>query len=106
MVSKGRRAGHALCPNQYRRRSLATHRARRAAEAGNPEAQRLLAWNGVNGHRVSRDTAAAALWFRKAAEQDDAGAQSHLAAMYCPGTGVVRTPTEAVRWYRRSAEQG
>lgn len=77
-----------------------------AAEAGNLEAQRLLAWNCLNGHGVARDTAAAALWFRKAAEQGDAGAQFQLAAMYCTGTGVVRNLAEAVKWYRRSAEQG
>jgi uncharacterized protein len=79
---------------------------RAAAEAGNLEAQRLLAWNYLNGHGVARDTAAAALWFRNAAEQGDAGAQFQLAAMYCTGTGVVRNLAEAVKWYYRSAEQG
>jgi hypothetical protein len=45
------------------------HCYRVAAEAGNLEAQRLLAWNCLNGHGVARDAAAAALWFRKAPEQ-------------------------------------
>ena len=38
---------------------------RTAAEAGYLEAQRILAWNYLNGQGVARDTAAAAFWFRK-----------------------------------------
>ena len=76
---------------------------RAAAEAGNLEAQRLVAWKYLQGDGVP---AAAALWFRHAAEQGDAAAQFQLAAMYCIGAGVVRNLAEAVKWYRRSAEQG
>ena len=77
-----------------------------AAEAGNLEAQRLLASQYLRGDGVTRDATTSALWFRKAAEQGDAGAQFQLAAMYCTGAGVVRNLAEAVKWYRRSAELG
>ena len=95
-----------------RGRSTSPRRGRQCAATAPPrrrailEAQRILAWNYLNGRGVAEDAAAAALWFRKAAEQGDAGAQFQLAAMYCTGAGVVRNLEEAVKWYRRSAEQG
>ena len=49
-----------------------------AAETGLLEAQRIVAWNYLNGHGVARDAATAALWFRKAAEQGDADAQFQI----------------------------
>jgi TPR repeat protein len=102
-VLKGKRCAHHL---DRREAGAATRCYQTAAEAGCLEAQRILAWNCLNGQGVARDTAAAALWFRKAAEQGDAGARFQLAAMYCTGTGVVRHLGEAVKWYRRSAERG
>jgi hypothetical protein len=77
--------GHVGEPDEARPRAVTA-----AAEVGHLEAQRILAWNYLDGRGGPKDTAAAALSFRKAAEQGDAGPQFQLAATYCTGAGVVR----------------
>ena len=79
---------------------------RKAAEQGEPRAQRELGFAYEFGQDVPQDYTQAAAWFRKAAEQGDAEAQYFLGTMYAAGQGVPQDDTQAVAWYRRAAEQG
>ncbi len=76
------------------------------AEAGDPEAQRMLGECYSNGQGVEQDYGQAAQWYRKAADQGNAAAQAALGELYEVGQGVQRNAAEAAKWYRRAAEQG
>ena len=58
------------------------------------------------GYGVSKDPAAAVLWYRKAADQGSGAAQNNLGVAYKHGEGVTKDYAEAVKWYRKSAENG
>lgn len=79
---------------------------RKAAEEGDPVAQRSLGDMYSTGAGVAKDPVEAAKWYRKAAEQGEVGAQVILGLLYEEGDGVAKDPVEAVKWYRKSAEQG
>ena len=79
---------------------------KKAAEAGDPEAQVLLGICYYFGDGIPRDVEEAARWYRKAAEQGHAEAQCRLGLCYDAGTGVLQDKAEAMEWYRRAAEQG
>jgi len=76
----------------------------KAAEQGNPEGQRGLAWRYYKGEGVEKDLVKAAYWFRSAAEQGDVLAQTRLAKMYRYGEGVEKDLRAAEAWDWRSQE--
>ena len=79
---------------------------RKAAEAGDPEAQNRLGDNYYFGHGVGQDDDLAFVWYRKAAKQGNAVAQGNLGFMYEDGRGVEKDGAQAAAWYRKAAEQG
>ena len=79
---------------------------RRAAEAGDVDAQLKLADIYKSGDGVSQDYAEAVKWYRLAAEQGDPDAQASLGVAYRDGSGVAQDKIEAVRWFRVAAEAG
>jgi TPR repeat protein len=79
---------------------------RKAAEAGDRQAQLQLASMYQEGQGVPKDGSAALKWYRAAAEQGDPQAQTVLALAYSKGDGVAQDYAEAARWYRKAAEQG
>jgi uncharacterized protein len=79
---------------------------RRAAEAGNVDAQVEVATAHYLGRGAARDPAAAAHWYREAAKGGDAGAQYLLASMYEQGLGVERDLRLARYWYAICARNG
>lgn len=76
----------------------------KAADAGDPTAQAVLAHMYAAGQGVSPDQAAAFRWYRKAAEHGLAVAQSALARSYADGRGVERDAVAAVMWFDLAAE--
>jgi len=82
------------------------HETRRAAEAGQAEAQYDLAVMFNNGKGIVRDDNEAFKCLRKASEQGHLPAQAHLGYMYLSGNGVAQDYTEAINWYRIMAGNG
>ncbi len=78
----------------------------KAANAGDPTAQFNLGLLYAKGDRVTKDSSAAAIWFRKAADQGNAQAQAFLGYCYHDGTGVEKDVVESVKWFRKAADQG
>lgn len=76
------------------------------AEAGDAEAQFLVALAHEEGRGGPPDAVVAARWYRAAAEQGHAGAQTNLGLLHYRGVGVERSVAEAARWYRAAADQG
>jgi TPR repeat protein len=85
---------------------LALAQYRKAAERGNPSAQRNLGRMFEHGEGVPIDESQAFVWFRKAADQGYAAAQFDVGRMYENGRGVAKNEEKAVSWYRMAAEQG
>lgn len=79
---------------------------RRAAEAGDAQAQFKLALMFDAGKGAQQDFAEAAKWLHRAARQGLVAAQYNLGAMYDAGRGVAQDHAEAGKWYRAAAEQG
>jgi TPR repeat protein len=79
---------------------------RQAAEAGNAEAQYLLAQRYERGVEGPVDLPRAVMWYRRSAERGYAEAQFKLASMYATGAGVDADPARAVGWYEKAAGQG
>jgi TPR repeat protein len=79
---------------------------RKRAEQGVAEAQAELGARYQLGDGVTKDYAAAVMWYRKAAEQGHAAAQNSLGVLFQSGWGVAQDNTEAARWYRKAADQG
>jgi uncharacterized protein len=77
----------------------------KAAEQGDPRAQRDLAFMYERGFGVSPDPAKAAEWNRKAAAQGQTDAQVQLARALDQGAGTSRDPGEAARWYEKAARR-
>jgi TPR repeat protein len=73
---------------------------RKAAEAGDKDAQFCLACSYHRGQGVAKDEEAAVLWYRKAAAQGDADAQFWLALCYNNGTGVAMNKATACELLR------
>jgi hypothetical protein len=72
---------------------------RKAAEAGNADAQTSLGGMYDLGWGVPQNYAEAMKWFRKAAEQGNADAETSLGGMYEWGKGVPQDKAEAAKWY-------
>lgn len=79
---------------------------RKAAKAGNAEAQFRLGVMFGNGDGVALDHAAAREWFEKAAAQGHENALITLAWMFANGTGVDVDEARARTLYLAAAERG
>jgi TPR repeat protein len=80
---------------------------KRAAAAGNPEAQYVLAELHLKGDGVAKDFEAAASLFRQSAERGNtARSQYALGLLYSRGIGVAKSDVEAVLWWQKAAAQG
>lgn len=80
--------------------------ARRAAAAGEPDTQYLLATLYREGGGGKQSLAEAVRWLRRAAEQDHERAQLDLGMAYLRGDGVERDPGMGLHWIHQSARQG
>lgn len=79
---------------------------RKAARAGDDDAQFSLGYCYKEGNGVQQDYKEAVKWYRLAAEQGNVFAQNNLGVCYETGQGVTQDYDKAVKWYRKSAEQG
>ncbi len=80
---------------------------RRAAGAGLPQAQYVLAQLYDHGDGVPRSLTTAEEWYRRAADQGHVEAQIALATMYYVGTSVAAPDYQkAARWYLAAARAG
>jgi TPR repeat protein len=79
---------------------------RKAAKAGNPEAQFRLGVMYGNGDGVGLDYEQARHWFEQAARQGHESALITLAWMYANGTGVESNEDRARELYLEAAERG
>ena len=86
--------------------SEAFKKTRKAAYAGDAEAQFSLGNMYYNGEGVPENDAEAYKWFRKAAEQGYAKAQYNLGVMYDKGEGVPKNDVEAYKWWLLVAARG
>jgi TPR repeat protein len=81
--------------------------ARKAAEEGNPVAQRELAGMYGDGDGVSKSESEALKWYTKAAEQGDVPAQCSLGLMYAKGEGGLPVDyAKSIVWLRKAAAKG
>src|SRR3990167_2134483 len=76
---------------------------RRAGNAGQEDAARLLAVKLYNGYDVIADFGEAMKWARLLAEKGDLPAQLMLASMYANGEGTGRDLVQAYTWYAIAA---
>jgi hypothetical protein len=79
---------------------------RRAAEAGDKNAQVALGWIYSSGKEIPVDKVKAARWYRLAAEKGLLNAQVALGCMYYNGQGLERNLEESAVWYGKAAAQG
>ncbi len=77
-----------------------------AAEAGNPDAQFVLAQAYERGDGVGQSYDKAFPWYTKAANAGHVPAQFFLGAMYASARGTPRDVAKAIYWYRKAAEKG
>lgn len=76
---------------------------RKAAQAGQEDAARLLAVKLYNGHDLLPDFNEAMKWTAMLAEKGDLPAQLMLASMYANGEGTNRDLVQAYKWYAIAA---
>jgi localization factor PodJL len=79
---------------------------RAAAANGDARAQFEIAAIYTEGHAVSEDLAAAAVWYERSAAQGFVPAQYRLGNLYENGRGVAKDLQQARLWYQRAAEAG
>lgn len=79
---------------------------RERANAGDAQAQNLLARMYVVGKNVPKDYVQARQWFEKAAAQGNAVAQGELGWLYENGRGAPKDYVQAAKWYKKAAAQG
>jgi hypothetical protein len=79
---------------------------RKAAENGNPEAQRRLAFAYQNGEGVPLDRNEAIGWYLKAARQEDSASQAAVGRLFLTGEGVEKRTLGAMHWLREAALAG
>jgi TPR repeat protein len=79
---------------------------RRAAEAGNGQAELYMGLEYDMGTDVPRNVEKAATWYRKAAAQGSASAENNLGVLYHEGDGLPKDGMEAVNWFSRAAARG
>lgn len=78
----------------------------KAAEQGDPEAQRKVGLMYDYGQGVPVDLTKAAKWYFKSAVQGNAESQHNIAYCYSKGRGIPQDYEKAADWYLRLAEQG
>lgn len=78
----------------------------KAAEAGDPKAQRVLAGRLRAGRGLPADIDQARGWLIKAAGNGDVAAQFELSVVYAVGQGVERDMATAVKWSEAAAARG
>lgn len=76
---------------------------RKAAQAGQEDAARLLAVKLYNGHDVLPDFGEAMKWAAMLADKGDLPAQVMLANMYANGEGSNRDLVQSYKWYAIAA---
>jgi len=79
------------------------------SQAGQREAQYLVALAYEEGRLVTRDLAAAASWMLKSAEQEYVPAQAGMGKLYIAGVkdnGPISHRGDAEKWFRLAAAQG
>ena len=74
-----------------------------AAQAGDSEAQYVLARIYERGDGVQADDFEAVRWLQRAAEQDHPGAMMELGWMLANGYGTPKNPEQAYSWFVRAA---
>jgi TPR repeat protein len=79
---------------------------RKAAEAGNADAEFNLALLYQNGQGVEQDSNEAFSWARKSADQNNAAGETLLGTMYESGEGVSHDEAAAADLYNKAAYQG
>ncbi|WP_284661458.1 tetratricopeptide repeat protein [Myxococcus sp. SDU36] len=79
---------------------------KKAADAGNADAQCVLGWMCLNGVGGSTDILGALRWYQQSAEQGNASALFSLGQMYGEGNGVPKSRTRAARYLRLAAALG
>ena len=79
---------------------------KRAAEAGDPNAQNMLGTMLEQGMGIPRDKAAAEQWFRKAALQGQVKAQSSLGRTLWSDLAAKEIRIEALAWFLIASGQG
>lgn len=77
-----------------------------AAQAGDLQAQLILAQAYDLGGDLLQNFNRAARWYRAAAEQGDARAQNRLGQFYAAGRGISADPEAAQNWLSAAAAQG
>lgn len=81
-------------------------RVRDAAQAGQVEAQLLLAQMHMEGKGTAQDASATRLWYETAANNGAPMAMNMLGRCHELGQGTAPDPTLAAVWYRRAADTG
>jgi hypothetical protein len=79
---------------------------RRAADAGEIDAQYALAVLYRQGKGVTRDPVEGAIWMARAAAARNAAAEVEYGIMLFNGEGVIRNETGAAAFFLRAAEKG
>jgi FkbH-like protein len=77
-----------------------------AAEAGDAEAQSILAWALLTGDGCDADAVSSFSWFKRSAEAGFVPAQLQLGIMYRDGVGVPADEDLSSSWIKRAAEAG
>src|SRR5688572_12881608 len=78
----------------------------RDAEAGNVEAQLVMALAHHSGGIVDKDLAQALSWYQKAADQGHPMALSSIGLLYARGEGVAPDEAKGVTYLRQAAQLG
>ena len=76
------------------------------AEAGDAQAQFVLATVYLKGKEVEQNFSKGSEWLTKSAEQGNASAQHLLALMYYEGKGGLKDDKKAAEWFSKAAAQG
>ena len=79
---------------------------RKAAEAGDVDAQLYLGFCYSSGKDVAKDKAQAVKWYRKAGTAGSVNAQTALGWIYFSGEAGKVDLSEARVWYRQAAAKG
>lgn len=79
---------------------------KKAAEAGDPEAQASLASMYAKGEGAQKDTAEAIVWYQKAALHNNAEAQYQLGLMMLIGRDIPKDEAQSIELIRKAADQG
>lgn len=79
---------------------------KKAANAGNADAQYRIGYMNAKGEGTPKNPKRASEWYLKSAEQGNAKAQNNLGLHYQDGNGVKKDLAQAAKWYQVAADQG